>query len=137
SDGQSQYDIDESEAQKDRESISVISGEKIYIGDKEISAFDPLPVKELFSDGKTNFKKTSLEQLLFFIDCFNQFGIRFGLFKDDHKLIISEENKKKIAEKIREHFIKLARKDENKRKIEPVFIQEIKLIFELLREQMG
>lgn len=114
----------------------IISGETIVLDTHEVSAIDPLVMAELFSGNKTTFKATTLEQLLHFVDCFNQFGVRFSLFKDDHKLVISDSIKERIQHDLKKYFLDLAAEDESKRKLEPVFIFEVKVLLESLRETM-
>ncbi len=134
--GTDEYEKSGDAQPKDGRLTGVVSGEKIRLENKELSALEPLAMQELFEDNTTTYQESSLEQIVRFVECFNEFGVRYGLFKDDQKLRISEKDKDHIQHEIRKYFLDLANEDESKRKIEPVFILEVKALFELLRERM-
>lgn len=131
--GTSQYDKDAAVLETQQGLASVISGERIILEGKELTPVDPMIMSELFDGNKTTFKATSLEQLMNFVDCFNQFGVRFGLFNDDQKLAITDAIKDRIQHDLKNHFIDLAAQEAGKRKLEPVFILEVKVLFDTLR----
>ena len=71
-----------------------------------------------------------------FVDVLNFFGIKNGLFTEDTKVNLGEYEKRIIRDGVRKEFIKMESMKEGKRLIEPIFIMEIKLLFEILKSKM-
>lgn len=88
------------------------------------------------NNSKTKFKSTSLDRLQRFIEVFNFFGIRFGLFTEDAKIKLTEQNQRLIRDEILSTFIKAQSLEEGQRVIEPIFIMEIRFFLEILRSEL-
>lgn len=132
------YDYDE-DMLKDKakhHSDGVVCGDTIELSDRIINFADIISEKDLFAGNKTKFKSTSLERLAKFIDIMNLFGIKLGLFTEDTKVNLSEDYKRTIRDKMLSEFIKAQSLKEGQRLIEPVFIMEVKVLLEILRDKL-
>ena len=116
----------------------VICGENIELTDKKIPFYTPITNKDLFDNANnTKFKATTLERLVRFVDVLNFFGIKNGLFNEDTKIILGEQEKRLIRDGVTKEFIRMQRMKENQRLIEPVFITEVKLLLEIIKSKMN
>lgn len=115
----------------------VISGENIELSDRNITFLDSISSKELFdANSKTKFKSTSLDRLKRFVEIVNFFGIRFGLFTEDAQIKLTEQNQRLIRDEVLSNFIKAQSLEEGQRSIEPIFIMEMRILLEILRNEL-
>lgn len=126
-----------SESHRGGGSVGTICGENIELADKKIDYMEAISGRDLFdNNSKTRFKSTSLDRLQRFIEIFNFFGIRFGLFTEDAKIKLTEQNQRLIRDEILSSFIKAQSLEEGQRVIEPIFIMEIRFFLEILRSEL-
>lgn len=115
-----------------------VCGENIVLAGKQVRFDTPLSHKDLFTDNnQTKFESTSLERLTRFVEILNFFGIKNGLFTDDTKIILGEQEKRIIRDGVGKEFIRMERINESQRLIEPVFITEIKLLLEIIKSKLN
>ena len=134
---QDEYSMPEEGTSSQKFFAGTICGENIELIDKTVQFFTPISNKDLFDDDNhTKFKTTTLERLIRFVDVLNFFGIKNGLYTEDTKVHLGEDEKRIIRDGVRKEFIKMESMKEGKRLIEPVFIMEIKLLFEILKSKM-
>lgn len=116
--------------------LGVVCGENIELTDKSLHFLDSIVNSDLFdANSKTKFRSTSLERLNRFVDIVNFFGVRFGLFKDDGKIKLTGQQQQLIKDEVQSSFIKAQSLDEGQRTIEPVFVMEMRVLLEILRNQ--
>jgi len=116
----------------------IVCGENVRLTTGSIPFFTPITNKDLFdNNNNTKFQSTTLERLTRFVDVLNFFGIKFGLFTEDTKIVLGEEQKRIIRKQVESEFIKMQRQSESQRLIEPVFITEIKLLFEIIESKLN
>ena len=66
----------------------------------------------------------------------NFFGDKCGLFTEGTKIKLTDVNKRTIEDKILSEFIKAQSLESEQRLIEPIFIMEIKVLLEILRNEL-
>lgn len=116
--------------------LGIVCGETIEVTDKTLHFLDSITNSDLFdANSKTKFRSTSLERLNRFVDIVNFFGVRFGLFKDDGKIKLSGQQQQLIKDEVQSNFIKAQSLDEGQRTIEPIFVMEMRVLLEILRNQ--
>ena len=117
----------------------IVCGENITLTNgTKIPFFTPISNKDLFdNNNSTKFGSTSLDRLIRFVDVLNFFGIKFGLFTEDTKIILGETEKRIIRDGVLKEFIKMQRQSESQRLIEPVFITEIKLLLDIIKSKLN
>ena len=137
SDFQDEYSMPE-EGQTDKRFFAgIVSGENIELTDKTVRFYTPITNKDLFDqNNRTKFKSTTLDRLIRFVDVLNFFGVKNGLFTEDTKIFLGDEEKRIIRDGVRKEFIRMEPLKEGQRLIEPVFILEIKLLFEIIKSKM-
>lgn len=132
--GINEYNYNEDDAEQ---SNGMIYGESIELRDgSQLNYGDIIHQNDLFSEDKTTFKSTSLQELKKFVDIFNFFGIKFGLFTQDNKIRLTDDWQRTIRDQVRAAFVEMAPKESENRIIEPVFILEVKLLLELLKQEI-
>lgn len=115
----------------------VVCGEVIKLKSGEVGYLDSLTGTMLFDENsRTNFVETKLDRLERFVEIVNFFGIRFGLFNEDSKIKLNEQNKQIIKDEVLSRFIKSQSLAESQRVIEPIFIMEVKVLLEILRNEL-
>ena len=130
------YDFEMNSMDMNAGALGVICGENIKLVEKEVNYLDAISAKDLFdTDSKTKFKSTSLNRLSRFVEIVNFFGIRFGLFTEDAKIRLNEQNQQLIRDEVLSTFIKAQSLEEGQRVLEPVFIMEIRILLEILRNE--
>lgn len=110
------------------ENVELVGGERVQYHDAVSKSF-------FFDGNRTRLKRTSLDRMTQFVDMLNHFGIRFGLFTEDTKIRLDERQRALIGDMVRGQFIEAADKEEDKRVIEPVFISEVKVLLDLMKER--
>lgn len=119
------------------ESNGIIYGETVELRDgSKLTYGNVINQSELFTDGRTTFKSTSLEELKKFVDIFNYFGVKYGLFTQDNKIKLTDDWQRTIRDHVRAAFVEMAPMDTENRIIEPVFIMEVKILLELLKQEI-
>lgn len=128
------FDIDMEDQIKQDESRSagVVCGEVIELSDRQIGFLDTVLGKDFFTENKTKFKSTTLERLIRYVDILNFFGMKLGLFTEDTKINLNDANKRNIRDKILSEFIKAQSLNEGQRLNEPIFIMEVKVLLDIL-----
>ncbi len=117
--------------------IGIICGENIELSDRSLAFYETISNRVLFEDsGRTRFKSTSLERLSRFIEIVNFFGVKISMFNDDTKLILSDREKSIIKDGVLKQFIRMESQKQDQRLIEPIFITEVKLLLEIIKDKM-
>lgn len=115
---------------------SLILGEDIVLNTGvELHALELINPDTLFDKNtrKTRFKETKLNKLTKFIELYNTFGVKFGLFSRSDEIKIDSNMVSLLKTEIFSSFVNLERiTEENKRIIEPVFIMEVKSLMKNL-----
>jgi hypothetical protein len=110
-------------------------GENVEMAGGAMVAYHDAVSKGFFFDGnRTRLKRTTLERLMQFVEMMNHFGVRFGLFSEDTKIKLGERQRGLIADTVRGNFIEAAAMEEARRVIEPVFVSEVKVLLDLMKE---
>ncbi len=130
---QDDYEMDVSLASSAK---MIVCGENIELNNGVIGAFESITSKNLFDGNITKYKNSNLSRLIRFLDILNYFGLKSGLFNEDTKVKLSAAEKDLIKDNILSEFIKIEKVNEEKRVIEPIFIMEIKLLFEILNSKI-
>lgn len=116
----------------------IVCGENIKLTNgSTIPFFTPLLNKDLFDTNTTKFQSSALERLIRFVDVLNFFGIKFGLFTEDTKIVLGETEKRIIRDGVLKEFIRMQKLSESQRLIEPVFITEVKLLLEIIKSKLN
>ena len=126
----SEYSMDENVGSSE----GIVSGENILLSDGHVRHFDLISEKSLYTNGRTEFERTSLDRLTRFVNIINFFGVRKGVFTENMKVHI-DRHAKLIQKKIEGHFVSAQTGDPGSRFIEPVFIAEVKLLLQALIDQ--
>ena len=82
---------------------------------------------------RTLFKQTRLTRLSRFVEIVNVFGVRFGLFNDQTKINLSKYELS-ISNAMKSLHISAQRDGAGSRRIEPLFIAEVKELLDLMRD---
>ncbi len=117
----------------------IVCGENINLDNgTKIPFYTPIANKDLFDNNNhTKFGSTTLDRLSRFVDVLNFFGIKFGLFTEDTKILLGEAEKRIIRDGVLKEFIKMQKQSESQRLIEPVFITEIKLLLDIIKSKLN
>jgi hypothetical protein len=110
---------------------AVVSGETITLEDRELGFLDPIGEKVLFHEGRTRFRRTSMERLGRFVEIFNHFGVRYGLLTDDSRIRL-DDHAQFIRDRTRSELVEAASMPDGQRAVEPLLISEVRLLMELL-----
>jgi len=113
-----------------------VCGEDISLESGPLTALDLIEERHLFSGAKTTFVSTSLNRLKRFVEVLNYFGVQRGVFTNEMRIQVDDARAAKVASLVRQEFVKAQSKPEGKRRVEPVFIMEVKFLLELLQEEM-
>lgn len=132
-----EYSMPDGDSNGKHEYVGIICGENIELIDKSIPFFTAISDKDLFDENRTKFKSTSLDRLMRFIEIINFFGIKYSVFTEDTKIVLSEREKQMIKDGVMKRFIKMESVASSHRLIEPIFIIEIKLLFEIILSKMS
>ncbi|HVR41368.1 MAG TPA: hypothetical protein VMU84_19895 [Thermoanaerobaculia bacterium] len=123
------------EAARQRDDGGVPCGENVELVSGDRIEYHTSVSKNFFFEGtRTRLKRTTLERLTQFVDMMNYFGVRFGLFADDTKIRLGDRQRGLIADTVRGSFIEAAAQEEARRVVEPIFISEVKVLLELMKE---
>ena len=110
-----------------------IGGERIELADNTIiEGYQPISDKSLFRDNKTIVKDTTLYELELFVKILNQAGLALGLLKEGNQIVLDSNNKAKLKSSISDIFKNMQQKSPDKRRIEPIFIMEVKELMNLI-----
>ena len=136
--GGSEFDMpDESGAPAgDPSAGGLVSGENIVLTSGPVGHLDPISERMLFDRTRTRFERTSLDRLRRFVEIVNHFGVRFGLFTDDAKIALDQRRQVQIADAVRAHYVEAESQREGQRIVEPVFITEVKILLDFLRNEL-
>ncbi|HYI07480.1 MAG TPA: hypothetical protein VEK57_00290 [Thermoanaerobaculia bacterium] len=122
-------------ASKRREHSGFTCGENVELVSGERVAYHDAVSKSFFFDGnRTRLKRTTLDRLAQFVDMMNHFGVRFGLFNEDTKIRLGDRQRGLIADTVRGGFIEAAAQEEARRVVEPIFVSEVKVLLEMMKE---
>lgn len=113
----------------------VVCGENIEIKGKKIPFYSIVNDKVFFDGNNTLFSSDSIqttEQLSKFITIMNTIGVRKGFFTEDSKIILSEQEKQSIINKISGEFLNNQTFRSETRTIEPIFIMEVRHLMDIL-----
>ena len=133
-----EYAMPDEDSNTQNRYAGVICGENIELKDgNKILFYEPITNTSLFEENnQTRFKATSLERLKRFIDILNFIGIKNGLFSEDTKIFLNENELSLIRKGVEKEFIRMQSLMEGQRLIEPIFIMEIKLVLEIIISKM-
>ena len=131
----SEFSMDKDE--KSIKTTGTICGEDIELEEKSIECLSLISNNELYdNNNQTTFKSTGLKRLKRFLEIFNFFGIRFGLFNEDEKIQLTEKYEENIKDEVKAFFIRAQSQIESKRIIEPVFVIEVRELLNILRIEL-
>jgi hypothetical protein len=123
----------DSESDIVRKSNEFVNGEKVETTDNLfIESFQFIADSDLFKGNKTIVRNTSLEELEILIKLLNQAGLALGLIKEGNQINLNENNKAKIKSSITNVLKLLQDKSPDKRRLEPIFILEVKELIHLM-----
>ena len=100
---------------------------------RPLGHLDTVTEKQLYGEGRCLLESVSAERLARFVQLFNTFGDRFGLFSGGMAISLDEARKRQIQEKTVDFFVGQKSRKEGTRVIEPVFIVEAKLLMDLTK----
>ncbi|MEO0557403.1 MAG: hypothetical protein AAF170_04380, partial [Bacteroidota bacterium] len=110
----------------------VLTGETIRVAGQEIDFTDSISNAQLYDGTRTLFEGSTLQRLTRFVQVFNAFGVKFGLFPDDMKIPLDRATAQHIGNKIRRAFTDAEKLGASSRILEPMFITEIKELMKVL-----
>jgi len=126
-------DIGSNEKKTTHNKIDIICGEKIELIDGSIiESHQSIKDEDLFKDNKTIVKNSSLNELELFVKVLNQTSISLGLLKPGNEIKLDENKKADLKSHILNELKMLQNKDSDSRRIEPIFIQEVKKLMKLI-----
>jgi len=131
-------DISGNGAESGRSKSPVICGENIEINEEKIPFYDLISDSTFFDDNQTLFTTESvkgLDRLMKFITIINTIGIRRGFFTEDTKINLSETEKTAIVNSISSEFLRMQSVRASKRHVEPIFIMEVRVLMDILRDK--
>lgn len=115
----------------------MICGENIQLINRDLQFYEHVTKKTFFDDNnRTLFKATSLDRLFRFINIINFLGLKNGLFTEETKIVLSENEQRIIKDGVRKEFIRMQSLKPDARLIEPIFITEIKLLLEIIESKI-
>ena len=117
-------------------SPDIVSGENIELTTGPVGHLTTVSGRTLFDGTRTLFRGTSLDRLKRFVEIVNYFGVRFGLFTEDSKIMLDARRQGQIADAVLARFVEAERLREGQRVIEPVFITEVKILLDILRTEL-
>lgn len=113
--------------------IEFICGEKLELTDgKYIESYQSIKDIDLFQNNKTIVKNSTLSELGLFVNLLNQASISLGLLKQGNEISMDENKKAEIKSHILNELKMMQNKDPDKRRIEPIFIQEVKKLMKII-----
>ena len=127
------YDVEPGGGAAAGELVGMVAGEDLVVDGREVKGLDTLTEKDLFKDGRCLVERVSADRLARFVELFNIFGDRFGLFSRGMAISLDEARKRQIQEKAVDFFVGQKGRKEGTRVIEPVFIVEAKILMELIK----
>jgi hypothetical protein len=131
------YSMPDENENNEEFNYSMICGENIQLVDRDVRFYEPVTKKTFFDENsRTLFKATSLDRLLRFINIVNFFGLKNGLFTEETKIFLGENDKRIIKDGVRKEFIRMQSLKPDARLIEPIFITEIKLLLEIIESKI-
>lgn len=110
----------------------IISGEAIQLTTGSVGPLDVVSEQRLFDQSQTRFVKTTAERLARFVEVVNHFAIGCGLLTDDTRIVL-DHYRGEITKRVLGRFRHAETLRAGHRLVEPVFVQEVKLLLELLR----
>ena len=113
----------------------VVSGENVELEDRSVGWQDTVSERVLFEGDRTLFRRTTLERLNRFVEVVNHFGIKYGLLTDDTRIRL-DRHAQVIRDNVRINLVEAASLREGQRPVEPVFVSEVRLLMDLLQEEM-
>ncbi|HEY0777029.1 MAG TPA: cell division protein FtsA, partial [Gemmatirosa sp.] len=117
-------------------SPDIVSGENVELTTGPVGHLQTVSGRMLFDGTRTRFRSTSLDRLKRFVEIVNYFGVRFGLFTEDSKIMLDARRQGQIADAVLARFVEAERLREGQRVIEPVFITEVKILLDILRTEL-
>lgn len=113
----------------------IISGENIELTTGPVGHLGALTEQSLFDQHQTRFVRTRGERLARFVEVINYFAVEFGLLTDDTRIVLDGHRSyhTEITKRVRGRFRHAETLGAGHRLVEPVFVQEVKLLLELLR----
>ncbi len=128
-----EYDVEPEVASGAHELTGIITGEHIVVDGRELGPLETITEKDLYGDGQCLLQSVSAERLARFVELFNTFGDKFGLFSGGMAISLDEARKRQIQEKTMDFFVGQKSRKEGTRVIEPPFIVEAKLLMDLTK----
>ncbi len=113
--------------------LELICGEKIELLDGNfIESHEPIKDNSLFEGYKTKVKNTTLGELELFIKLLNQASLSLGLLKQGNEINLDDNKKADLKSHILNELKMMQTREVDKRRIEPIFIQEVKKLMKLI-----
>ena len=114
-----------------KSAFEFISGEKIELQDSTfIESLTYINNENLFIDKKTLLKESTLSELQMFVNILNATAVALGLLTQGNEIVLNDTLKAIIKNDILNSFKIMQTKDAVKRRIEPVFIMEVKKLMQ-------
>ena len=110
----------------------VVTGETIRVAGRELDFTDSVSNADLYDGTRTRFEGSSLQRLTRFVQVFNAFGVKFGLFPEDMKIPLDRATAQHIGNKMQRAFTDAEKLGASSRILEPMFITEIKELMKVL-----
>lgn len=111
--------------------VEFVCGEKIELTDSTIlDSLYSIDNMNLFIDKKTILKNTTLSELIMFIEILNKTAVALGLLNQGDEIDLNEIITANIRIDILESFKTMQKKDAVERRIEPIFIMEVKKLIQ-------
>lgn len=112
--------------------VKFVSGEDIELASGTLTHLDEVDEGAMFSPGATKFVRTSLTRLLRFIELVNRFGPSCGLIPEANRVVLNERAQRRIEAQVRARYVSQQAKPAGERLVEPVFIDEARMLLDLV-----
>ncbi len=131
------YEMPDLNSEQTPNYAGTICGENIVMADGKIDHLKALTMKDLYENNSKKFKASTFEKLDHFLEVFNFFGVKNGLFTEDMKLVLTEADRRIINDGLFKQFSSMEKMQEGQRQIESIFIMQIKILMEIIKSKMN